>query len=68
MDGTRKFLLEQLKGWVAKEPEQKKGSNTYWISGLPRIGKTSLAHSICASLHDESSLLALSSAGGMMAI
>ena len=56
MEGTRKYLLEELKGWAAKEPEQKEGSNTYWIHGLPGIGKTSLAHSICASLHDERQL------------
>jgi len=31
-------------------------SNTYWIYGLPGIGKTSLAHSICASLHDQGQL------------
>ena len=51
MDGTREFLLKQLMDWAIKEPGQKEGSNTYWIYGLPGIGKTSLAHSICASLH-----------------
>ena len=50
MDGTREFLLKQVEGWATKEPGQKEG-NTYWIYGLPGIGKTSLAHSICASLH-----------------
>ena len=50
MDGTREFLLEHLMNWASKEPGQKE-SNTYWISGLPGIGKTSLAHSICARLH-----------------
>ena len=55
MNGTREFLLRQLKRWVAKEPEQET-SNVYWIYGLPGIGKTSLAHSICTSLHDQSQL------------
>src|ERR1700749_2311786 len=52
MDGTREFLLKQLVGWAPTEPGQKQESNTYWIYGLPGIGKTSLAHSICASLHE----------------
>ena len=56
MDGTRQFLLEQLIGWATKEPGQKEESKTYWIYGLPGIGKTSLAHSICASLHKGKSL------------
>ena len=51
MDGTREFLLKQLIGWAAQDPACKEGPNTYWIYGLPGIGKTSLAHSICASLH-----------------
>ena len=49
MDGTRESLLRQLMDWVTSEPGQ---SNTYWIYGLPGIGKTSLAHSICARLHE----------------
>ena len=56
MDGTREFLLKQLKDWVTKEPGQRGEGNTYWIYGLPGIGKTSLAHSICASLHKENHL------------
>ena len=48
MDGTRQSLLNQVMAWVTKGRDQ---SSTYWIYGLPGIGKTSLAHSICASLH-----------------
>ena len=51
MDGTRSFLLNQVTGWATKEPGQEE-SNTYWIYGLPGIGKTSLAHSICSMLHE----------------
>jgi len=53
MDGTRKSRLEEIVNWVANEPEGKDvlQNNTYWIYGLPGIGKTSLAHSICAKLH-----------------
>jgi len=58
MDGTRKSRLKEIVGWVANKSEKKDllQSNTYWIYGLPGIGKTSLAHSICASLHSQGKL------------
>jgi len=58
MDGTRKSCLEEIVAWVASKSENGDllQSNTYWIYGLPGIGKTSLAHSICASLHDQRNL------------
>jgi len=54
MEGTRKTRLEEVVKWVANKPEGNDvlQNNTYWIYGLPGIGKTSLAHSICASLHE----------------
>jgi hypothetical protein len=52
MEGTRQFPLNQIIDWSTREIRQNDESNTYWIYGLPGIGKTSLAHSICASLHD----------------
>ena len=51
MDGTREILLKQVIDWATKESRQNQESNMYWIYGLPGIGKTSLAHSICARLH-----------------
>ena len=57
MKGTRKSLLEQIIAWVADGLEQTEGRNVYWIFGLPGIGKTSLAHSICARLHDKEQLV-----------
>jgi len=51
MKDTRKSRLEEIVDWVANKSE-----DTYWIYGLPGIGKTSLAHSICASLHDQKKL------------
>ena len=51
MGGTRESLLKELVDWATKVPGQKEG-NTYWVYGSPGIGKTSLAHSICATLHD----------------
>jgi len=56
MEGTRESLLKQIMAWVANGSKQTDRRNTYWIYGLPGIGKTSLAHSICASLHDQHQL------------
>jgi len=56
MDGTRKYILKRIIAWVSDGLEQTDRPNTYWIYGLPGIGKTSLAHSICASLHDKEQL------------
>ena len=58
MEGTRQFILHQVMSWVA-DPQEKSDSprcNTYWLYGSPGIGKTSLAHSICASIHDREQL------------
>jgi len=58
MDGTRISPLKEIVDWVANKSEKEYllQSNTYWISGLPGIGKTPLAHLICASLHDQGKL------------
>jgi len=56
MEGTRKSLLEKVIAWATNGLEQTDQRNVYWIYGLPGIGKTSLAHSICASLHDKEQL------------
>jgi len=58
MDGTRKSRLKEIVDWVANQSETKDflQSNIYWIYGLPGIGKTSLAHSICASLYSQGQL------------
>jgi len=58
MEDTRKSRLEEIVDWVANKSEENEPlqSNTYWIYGLPGIGKTSLAHSICARLHDKRQL------------
>ena len=54
MEGTRKSILNEITAWVAN------GSgliNTYWVYGLPGIGKTSLAHSICETLDERNQLI-----------
>ena len=52
MDGTRQSLLNRITASVTKHEGHNDERNTIWIYGLPGIGKTSLAHSICASLHE----------------
>jgi len=58
MKDTRKSRLKDIVDWVANKSEEKNPlqNNTYWINGSPGIGKTSLAHSICARLHDQKQL------------
>jgi hypothetical protein len=58
MEGTRISRLKEIVDWVANKSEGDGllQSNTYWIYGLPGIGKTSLAHSVCAGLHDQKQL------------
>ena len=60
MDGTRQSLLSQITDWAANKAGQESvlQRNTYWLYGSPGIGKTSLAHSICASLHKRNHLAA----------
>jgi len=55
MKDTRQSCLKGIVDWVANKSEEKvlPQSNIYWIYGLPGIGKTSLAHSICERLHDQ---------------
>ena len=56
MEGTRQSLLEEIITWVTDQSGKDNEINTYWIYGLPGIGKTSLAHSVCASLHERKHL------------
>ena len=59
MEGTRDALLREIMDWVASisKKDEVIHSNTYWIYGPPGIGKTSLAHSICARLDDQRQLV-----------
>jgi hypothetical protein len=56
MDGTRQSILNEFTSWVSQERNGAPRSNAYWVHGSPGIGKTSLAHSICASIHDRGQL------------
>jgi len=53
MEGTRQSILDRVMDWVTSPHGEIDGPqrNTYWFYGSPGIGKTSLAHSICANLH-----------------
>ena len=53
MEGTRETFLNQIIAWAANESDT---NNLYWIHGLPGIGKTALAHSICENFHNEQRL------------
>jgi len=53
-EGTRQSILNQVVAWVASASGP---SNTYWIYGLPGIGKTSLSHSICKTLDERDQLI-----------
>ena len=54
MGGTRESILREVTAWVTN---QSGSNNTYWIYGLPGIGKTSLAHSICQTLDKQNRLI-----------
>ena len=56
MEGTRKYLLNQIITWATDQSTQKDGANMFWIYGLPGIGKTSLAHSVYEILHERKHL------------
>ena len=70
MDGTRQSLLNQITDWVSNGSGQENAPwrNMYWLCGLPGIGKTSLAHSICTSLHTRNHLAGAFSARGVTQI
>jgi len=54
MEGTRQSILNEVITWVANGSGP---SKTYWIYGLPGIGKTSLSHSICKTLNERNQLI-----------
>jgi len=59
MEGTRESILNGITAWVTNGSGQNNvlQSNIYWIYGLPGIGKTSLAHSLCENFNDRKQLL-----------
>src|SRR5258706_11903908 len=58
MEDTQKSLHNQIMDWVANKSDQESvlQRDTYWFYGSPGIGKTLLAHSICANLDERDHL------------
>ncbi|PVF90960.1 hypothetical protein CPB86DRAFT_478196 [Serendipita vermifera] len=62
MDGTREALLNNIVEWVLRPSTVTSASqgagpeSVYWLYGIPGVGKTSVAHSICARLHEKKRL------------
>ncbi|PVF99571.1 WD40 repeat-like protein, partial [Serendipita vermifera] len=62
MSGTREPLLSRIINWALPhdslntEPTSTLSRNIYWLYGIPGIGKTTMAHSICARLHQRARL------------
>ena len=59
MAGTRRSILKQTMKWAVDTQGEDDAlrRNAYWFYASPGIGKTTLAHSICANLHDRRQLL-----------
>jgi hypothetical protein len=59
MDGTREALLNNIVEWALRPSSTRPDSqpsvseSVYWLYGIPGVGKTSVAHSLCASLHEK---------------
>ncbi|KAG8813182.1 hypothetical protein FRC19_002623, partial [Serendipita sp. 401] len=57
MEGTRVSVLDDIVEWALRScnggisSQNTNPSNVYWLYGIPGIGKTAVAHSICAQLH-----------------
>ncbi|PVF92449.1 WD40 repeat-like protein [Serendipita vermifera] len=59
MEGTREVLLDNIIEWAVKSRtgrQESTATSVYWLYGIPGIGKTALAHSICARLHKKGRL------------
>ena len=62
MKGTRETILKRIMAWVPDPQENAQGvnetskSDVYWVYGSPGTGKTSVAHSLCASLQERKQL------------
>ena len=62
MEGTREAILKRIMEWVPNPQENlqernwKSQGDIYWVYGSPGLGKTALAHSVCATLQDREQL------------
>jgi hypothetical protein len=54
MPGTRREIIGKIIGWASRPFDghsQSRTSNVYWLYGIPGLGKTAVANSICHELH-----------------
>ncbi|PVF92507.1 WD40 repeat-like protein [Serendipita vermifera] len=59
MEGTREVLLDNIIEWAVNPRtghQESTGTHIYWLYGIPGVGKTSMAHSVCARLHKKGRL------------
>jgi hypothetical protein len=58
MEGTRKSILSRILDWVTSPHDRSDAPrrNTYWLYGLPGVGKSAVAHSLCEELHQRKHL------------
>jgi hypothetical protein len=61
MEGTRAALLEDIVAWAVGTSSQVNSSNgtkdsIFWLYGMPGVGKTHVANSLCRRLHQTGNL------------
>ena len=61
MEGTRTAVLDKIIAWVNKPLDSGKVNKShvdkvYWLYGMPGLGKTSVANSLCHRLHKSENL------------
>jgi ribonuclease HI/exonuclease III len=59
MPDTRRSILEQIINWALRPLDAGQPpytNNTYWLYGMPGLGKTAVANSLCSRLHEHKKL------------
>ncbi|KIM25617.1 hypothetical protein M408DRAFT_26159 [Serendipita vermifera MAFF 305830] len=62
MEGTRVGVINDISTWATKPlnedrtPRNSNAGGVMWLYGMPGIGKSSIAHSICRRLHESKQL------------
>ncbi|KIM31897.1 hypothetical protein M408DRAFT_327295 [Serendipita vermifera MAFF 305830] len=62
MEGTRKHIIDHIIEWATRSssqetsPESSNVDGMLWVYGMPGIGKSAIAHSVCRLLHESKQL------------
>ncbi|KIM32011.1 hypothetical protein M408DRAFT_64178, partial [Serendipita vermifera MAFF 305830] len=62
MEGTREHIVNHIIGWATGSssqdlpPEKANVNGMMWVYGMPGIGKSAIAHSVCRLLHENKRL------------